>query len=176
MRRSYLKRKTPLRSKTRLKRTGWIQRRAPLKARGESETTLVKERIQALLREIVIIRDGGCILRNTIGVPSCNGYRKDGQLVLQADHLITRANSATYADHRLVVCVCKGHHGWKSVGNNRNKAEYDAIVRTLLPPDRIELWDKCEADSWRPTRRGAYDWKLEEAALKQELTLLRHDL
>jgi hypothetical protein len=31
----------------------------------------------------------------------------------QADHLTTRANSATYADTRLIVCACKGAHGWK---------------------------------------------------------------
>ena len=65
------------------------------------------------MREIVIKRDGGCILRDIQGVSQCNGYRKDGKLILQADHLITRANSATYADTRLIVCVCKGHHGWK---------------------------------------------------------------
>ena len=39
------------------------------------------------------------------------GFRNDGQLILQADHVITRANSATYAETHLIVCVCKGHHG-----------------------------------------------------------------
>jgi hypothetical protein len=47
---------------------------------------------------IVILRDGGCILRDTPHASACNGYAKDGHLILQADHLITRANSATYGD------------------------------------------------------------------------------
>jgi hypothetical protein len=49
-----------------------------------------------------------CILRN---IRHCGGepgftFLEDGvigKVVLQADHLITRANSATYADSRLVV-------------------------------------------------------------------------
>ena len=45
---------------------------------------------------------------------------------------------------------------------------FNLLARPLLPPDRVELWDKCEAGSWRPTRTGTYDWRLEEAALRQE--------
>jgi hypothetical protein len=129
------------------------------------------------VRAIVIARDGGCILDpmratslyfksarslglNPLGVPPCNGYAKDGHLILQADHLLSRGNSAAYADTRLIVCLCKGHHGWKSVGSNLRKKEYDAIVRQLLSPDRVTLWDRCEQDSWRPKRTGAYDWGL----------------
>jgi hypothetical protein len=80
----------------------------------------VKQRIQDLVRDIVIKREGGCIFRGDVPnpegwtIPTCNGFAKDGHLILQADHLITRANSATYADTRLIVCLCKGHHGWKS--------------------------------------------------------------
>jgi hypothetical protein len=48
---------------------------------------------------------------------------------------------------------------------------YAPYVRTLLPKDRVDLWDRCEADSWRPTRTGAYDWKLAEIALKRQLDL-----
>ena len=114
------------------------------------------------------IRDGGCSLGAMPG-HHCNGFTKAGELILQADHLITRANAATYADSRLVVCVCKGAHGWKSLGSNRNKAQYDALARSLLPPDRMALWDACEADSWRPHRTGIYDWKLAEQALRAKL-------
>ena len=32
--------------------------------------------------------------------------------------------------------------------------------------------EACEADSWRPKRTGAYDWKLALIALKQELATL----
>lgn len=106
-------------------------RRTRLKMRGTSDTSVLKERIQALLREIVIKRDGGCILRK---VRHCGG--EIGQAVLQADHLITRANNATYADSRLVVCLCQPCHGgfkkW-------HKEQYDAIVKEILPPATVKL-------------------------------------
>lgn len=155
-----------------------LTRRTPLRVKGISETSEVKQRIQDLVRAIVILRDGGCILRDD-GVqhmnylPPCNGYAKDGHLVLQGDHLVTRSNSATFADTRLVVCVCKGHHGWKSLGGNARKKQYDEIVRILLLPERVKLWDDCERDSWRPHRVSAMDWKLQETALVQELAELQ---
>lgn len=168
----------------------WIKRPAPiikplkpanprgrpvLSAFSKSETATLKREIQALLREIVIIRDGGCIFRNLYyaDFPQCGGYRNDGQIILQGDHLITRASSATYADSRLVVCVCKAHHGWKSVGANRRKAQYDEIVKTLISPERVALWEACERDSWRPTRNFSMDWVLAKLALEKELEELR---
>ena len=163
-----------------MKRSPLRRKSGRLRNRALSETARIKDDIQAALREIVIKRDGGCIFRDELqwqqkpgliiyssnGVPPCNGYRKDGALILQADHLITRGNSATYADPRLVVCVCKGHHGWKSVGSNLRKQQYDAIVRQLISKERVELWDKMEAQSWKPTK---VNWQLELAALKREL-------
>jgi hypothetical protein len=151
-----LQRHTPLRRKT------------PIAAHGSSDTATLKDAIQAELRRIVLARDGGCILRDSYDVPPCGGYAKDGHLILQADHLVTRANSATFAEPRLVVAVCKAHHGWKSVGSNRNKAQYDALVRSILPPERVKLWDSCEKNSWRPKRTSASDWALELAYLKTQ--------
>ena len=112
----------------------------------------------------MIARDGGCVLRNINyrDFPDCNGYTKAGVLVLQAEHLIERSNSATYADPRLVVCICKAHHKWKH-STNANKSQYDAAVRTVLTPERVTLWDACEKDSWRPVRTSASDWALELA-------------
>ena len=133
---------------------------------AQADTAEIKDRIQALLRAIVIARDGGCILRD---VRHCNGLPNIPGVVLQADHLITRTNSATFADTRLVVCVCRPCHGWKSLGGNQRKAQYDALVRTLLPPDRVALWDRCEQDSWRPHRTFMSDWRLAEVVLKGEL-------
>lgn len=128
-----------------------------------SDTADLKKEIQGLVREIVIIRDGTCILRN---------LRHCTDEVLQADHLITRSNSATYADTRLIVCICRSCHAWKSLGGNLRKGQYDALVKTFLPKDRIELWDRCEQDSWRPARTGAYDWQMAIVALKAELKAL----
>lgn len=59
--------------------------------------------------------------------PSCNGFDKNRKIILQADHLTTRANSATFADTRLIVCVCKGHHGWKKW----HQQEYEEVVLGL---------------------------------------------
>lgn len=147
-----------------MKRSGPLRRNTPLKVKGHSETADIKQEIQDTLRAIVIARDGTCILR---------GIRRCYDTVLQADHLITRANSATYADSRLVVCVCRSCHAWKSLGNNRYKAQYDELVRTLISPERVALWERCERDSWRPHRTYTNDWRLQLAALRQELKQLR---
>lgn len=71
-----------------MRRGNLLKRNAPIRVKGHSEVSETKERIQALVREIVIKRDGGCILDGIRGVAQCNSYRKDGQLILQADHLI----------------------------------------------------------------------------------------
>jgi hypothetical protein len=145
-----------------------MKRGGALHARADNDTNSSKDNIQGLVRQIVIIRDGGCIFRHLLyrDFPQCGP-------VLQADHLITRANSATYSDTRLIVCLCRNHHAWKSLGGNARKAEYDAIVKTLLPRDRVELWERAEQDSWRPHRKFTYDWRMDEAALKQELAQLK---
>ena len=154
-----------------MKRSGFLKRRTPLASKGTSHTARIKDDIQALLRAIVIQRDGGCILRDVHGVSPCNGFTNAGELILQADHLITRANSATYADYRLVVCVCKGHHGWKKW----HEREYNALLKTILPAERVALWEACEKDSWRPHRTSVHDWAKETAFLKQKLAAMQRD-
>ncbi len=133
-------------------------KRSKLRVAGTSTTAQLKREIQRLVREIVIVRDGGCILRN---IRHC-----DPDAVLQADHLITRSNSATYADTRLIVCLCKPcHGGWKKW----HKEDYDALVRTIISKQRVKLWDDSLALQYIPKRVGAHDWKLAIVALKQEL-------
>ena len=128
-----------------------------------STTSKTKQEIQAVLREIVILRDGGCVLR---GVRHCQDS------VIQCDHLITRANSATYADSRLCVALCRACHGgfkqW-------HKNEYDALIRQILPKERVLLWQRAEEDSWRPTRKYTADWKLALVALIQERDQLKEE-
>jgi len=132
-------------------------KRSYLKRQGTSETAQIKREIQRVIRLIVIKRDGGCILRKLRHCSPDN--------VLQADHLITRSNSATYADSRLVVCLCKNcHGGWKQW----HPKEYDALVKTVLPTEIVELWDKCQEESWKPRKM---DWKMELIALEQELNV-----
>ena len=127
-------------------------KRTLLAQKGTSDTSLIKQDIQDTVRGIVIIRDGGCIARDE-SWHTCSGYRNDGELILQADHLLTRANSATYINTRLIVCICVGLHGWK----------YNERIRPLQSHERVALWNRCHAARYTPTRMYA------SAALKQEL-------
>lgn len=102
----------------------------------------------------------------------CGGYAKDGHLILQADHLMTRSNAATYAGTRLIACVCKAHHDWKSLGGNMCRKQYDTIVRKIIGLARAALWDRCEQESWRPKRTSVLDWKRQVIDLEAELHAL----
>jgi hypothetical protein len=139
--------------------------RAHAKIKFDTAQT-VKDRIQELLRQIAIARDGGCILRDCPEAGSCGGYRTDGELILQYDHLVTRARSVSYGDIRLGVALCKAHHGgfkkW-------NKERYDRLMRRILPPERVALWDRIEADN-RTYPMGKSDWLTVEIGLRAELT------
>lgn len=140
-------------------------KKTPIKRKSKSETALTKDDIQTYVRLIVTIRDGGCILRNKrCGVTATvQDDKVVSDAVIQADHLVTRANGATYADTRLIVCVCKGCHGWK----HWNEDEYNALVRTILPQDRVELWDRAMADR-HAHKTYKMDWTLELLNLKNE--------
>lgn len=152
-----------------MKRTGFKKKatvplkRTRIRVAGKSTTAEDKKEIQRLVREIVMKRDGGCVLRK---LRNCGG--EIGQAVIQADHLITRGNSATFADTRLIVCLCRNCHGWK----HYHEKEYEALVRTILPKQRIQLWDRCE-EARQAHRTHKADWKIEILALKQELLNLK---
>lgn len=134
---------------------------------GKSPAAEAKRHIQALLREICLKRDLGCILRGV----RCGRLVGDAGVVWQADHLVSRSNSATYGDSRLVVLICRDCHGWKSLGSNLRKAEYDRLVRQLLAPERVALWDMAELEAGR--HKGVkMDWVLVELALQSELAKL----
>lgn len=148
--------------KTALKRGTKQMKRTKLRVKGHSTTAELKKDIQALLRQIVIKRDGKC---QRCGVE----YGTEG-VVFQCDHLISRSNSATYADSRLCVLVCKPCHAWKSLGSNLRKKEYDQLMRSRLPRERVALWETCEERSWEARRTGAFDWKLAKIVLEQELS------
>lgn len=142
-------------------------KRTRLRVVGDNDTALKKQDIQDIVRLICCYRDGGCILRKH---RYCGGeaHIENGKIisdnVIQADHLITRANSATFADTRLIVCLCKNCHGWKEF----HKEEYDELVKIILPAPRVALWEKCEADMHAHKVYKA-DWSLELLGLKREL-------
>lgn len=150
-------------------------KKTKLRKKGKSEVSTTKDKIQDVLRDIVILRDGGCIARDQEWHENCGGYTKDGKLVLQADHLIEKSNSETYAMIPLVICVCKGLHGWKHFKKS-NHDLYNQRMKELLPESTIKLWEKMEADSWRPKKVGAYDWNLKLAELEQILKEMQGDI
>jgi hypothetical protein len=137
-------------------------KRCRLKMRGTSDASVLRELIQSALRDVVIKRDGGCILRDYPDTGKCGGYRKDGKLILQAEHLNSRTHTISFADSRLAVCLCKRHHiYWKP----QNSARYWEIVEEMIGPKRWELFQKVKAD------RMSYkvDMKMALIGLKQEL-------
>lgn len=148
-----------------LKKSPFKPTNRALRKVSKSPVAITKGRIQALLRQIVMIRDKGCILRNV----RCGAELGTRGVVFQADHLMSRSFSATFGDSRLVVCVCRPCHAWKSLGNNLRKAEYDTLVKTLLPKERVALWDLAEATKHKPQKM---DWTLVELSLISELNTL----
>lgn len=144
-------------------------KRSVLRHLGKSTTAVTKRQIQATLREICLKRDKGCILRSI----RCGAIVGDAGVVWQCDHLLSRSNSATYGDSRLVVLVCRNCHAWKSLGSNLRKAEYDRLVRSILSPEQVKLWDLAEIEAGR--HKGVkMDWQLILLALQRELTQLEN--
>lgn len=166
MKRSWLKRKTGF------KTTGSTLRRTPLRKKGRNSTALIKEMIQSTLREIVILRDGGCIFRhykNDVNPQyrECGSRpTKDGHLILQAEHLHTRANASSFSDTRLVICICQRHHIFYKP---QHSDEYYKIVKKHIGPVRAKLLEAVQND------RTAHkvDLALALVVLKQELNKLK---
>lgn len=170
-------RHSPLKRYSSLKRTGFKKTgstlsrgkgfkntRSVLKEMSDSPTATIKKNIQALLREIGILEEGTCIMRNYPAAGRCGGYRNDGQLILQAEHLITRTNSISFGDRRNIVILCKHHHGhWKP----QNSRLYWEIIEDYVGPERWNWLKRVEADK-RPHRFTVYDWAMIEAALRAE--------
>src|SRR6185312_10951980 len=142
MKRSQLTRKTPLkRGKSQLRRT-------KLRVVGHSSTSELNIEIQGILRQIVMIRDGGCFLRNyrdqiVSQYVNCGPTKKDGNLILQAEHLHSRANANSFSDSRLVVCCCQRHHFYYK---KQYSAEYEQFARHFIGEERTKLLDRVRED------------------------------
>lgn len=127
-----------------------------------------KRRIQALLRELAIKRDGGCFLRSFPEAGSCGGYGpKSGILILQAEHLVSRARSVSFGDMRNVVCICLRHHGYFKEQSGRL---YWELVERYIGPERWAWIKRVEVDT-RPYPMGIYEWGKIEMALNEELKM-----
>lgn len=127
--------------------------RKALRLEGHSTAAQIKKRIQALLRDTVTIRDGGCIFRVVLG--NCSGP-------LQAEHLITRSNAATFADTRNIVCLCQYHHiFWKP---QHSRLYWELIEQHVGA--KLWNWLKLAEADHSPHK---VDLKLSEIALTAEL-------
>lgn len=154
MKRSYFKRKTTVPMK-----------RTKLRVKGVSTTTQIKDEIQAKLREGVIKRDGGCILRHYKEAGNCGGRRNDGELILQAEHLVTRSKTATFGDLKNCVCLCKYHHLFFK---KQHSSLYWDLVRKHIGEERYAWFQRARDDS----RTYKVDLKLTLIGLKQEVEKL----
>lgn len=153
MKRTPLKRHTPLRSHTKLRVV------------GQSDRTDVLANIQTLLRQLAIRRDKGCVLRHYSEAGACGGYRKDGELILQAEHLNSRKHAVSYADMRNIVCLCRHHHGHFKP---EEPLLYWDLIRHHIGEGRWAWLQRVIADQ-RAYRFYLADWKAIEAALREEL-------
>lgn len=137
-------------------------KRTKLAKKSKAPRAVLKDQIQALLRDIAIKRDGGCILRDLQGIPRCSGYRNDGELILQAEHLVTRSSTNYFGDTRNIICLCKFHHIiWKP----QYSKDYWEAVEKVLSPSRWQWYLRAKADD-RPYQ---VDLKLVKLALENEL-------
>jgi len=143
-----------------------LQRRTPLRVKGHSTSALLKEDIQALIRTLAIARDGGCVLRHYSSeiIPQyqeCGGYRKDGEMILQAEHLVTRSNSSTFGNMRNIITLCQRHHIYYKPQYSK---EYWDIVRKHVGEETWEWLERVRQDR-TPHKM---DWKLVKIVLEQE--------
>jgi hypothetical protein len=120
-----------------------LRRKLP-KSQQDSEDTV---------RAIVIKRDGGCIMRDNPHAPPCNGYRADGELLLQADHLFTRPTT------RPILRLPGASRLEEMV-----REEYDAMASTIISPQRVALWKR-----WRTAAPGTtWHLRLEAATYRSK--------
>lgn len=136
--------------------------------KSKSPVTQCKDRIQSVLREIAIKTYGKCVLSKYRETGVCGPRRKDGQIIVQAEHLVSRARSVSYADMRNIVLLCKRHHGyWKT----QNSRRYWEIIEEIIGPERWKWIKKVEADQ-RGYNFQLYDWEKLEIGLRDELKKL----
>ena len=135
-----------------------------LSKKSKNPVSECKDRIQDLLRALAIKIYGGCVLRHFPVAGACSGYKKDGTLILQAEHLVSRTRSISYGDMRNIVCLCRGHHGfWKP----QNSRLYWKLIAEHIGKKRMDWIDRVEADN-KAYPMSLQDWLKIEIALFKE--------
>lgn len=137
-------------------------KRTKLRVKGTSTTTQLRDEVQSYLRAIAIKRDKTCVMSKYPETGKCGGYRKDGELILQFDHLNSRTHASSFSDPRLGILVCQRHHIYYK---RQYPFEYERCAIDEIGKKRAELLYKVRAD------KKAYkvDLKLALVGLKQEL-------
>ena len=125
---------------------------------GKSSTSKVKREIQAQLRLNAIARDKTCVISQHLeDVPDnwkvCGKYRKDGQLIVQAEHLCGRVNSQCFANMDNIVLVCMRHHFYFKT---QRAPIYWSIIQKHIGEER---WAKVQA--WEKDN-GVYRYSVED--------------
>lgn len=139
-------------------------KKTPLKRKSKTPVAKSKERIQALLREIAIERDGGCVLRHYPVAGKCGPEKENGEYILQAEHLNGRSSSISYGDMDNIVCLCLNHHFYFK---KRQSALYWILIEKHIGRER---WEKVSA--WIQDKSAhrfyASDWVRIEEELKNQ--------
>lgn len=147
-------------------------KRSKLRVVGHSTTTELKDEIQSVLRQICLLRDKVCVLshyKNEINPQyrECGGWKKDGTLIYQAEHLLSRERAVGFTDISLIVLLCLRHHFYYK---KQYPDEYYRIVRRYIGKENSNLLTRVQED-FTPYKT---DLKLELIALKQELKKLQN--
>ena len=132
----------------------------PLHKQSKSPVATTKRRIQKLLTEYVRLRDGGCVMRHYNETGACGGYTA-------ADHIMSRAYTATYSNLDNLICLCSRHHIW---WKPQHPTEYAEIVRKILGPEKYARLKYLSGTTLHMT---AQDWIWEEMRVKKELKKLK---
>ena len=153
-------------SKIRTKRNK--MKRSLLRKISKSPIAEIKKEIQSLLRELAIIRDKECVMGNYPETGECGGRKKNGELVLQFDHLISRQRSIGW-DVRLGITVCLRHHFYYK---KQYPFEYERCVIDNIGPERAKLLYRIREDT-KPYHMNLSSWTLLEIALQKEVNKLK---
>jgi hypothetical protein len=145
--------RTPLTRKTPMKPGDSTMRRSPLRKKSKSPRAKQKVRIQALVRQRAIERDGGCILRHYPEAGRCSQ-------VLQGEHLKSRTHSRSYGDMRNIVCLCSTHHIFFK---KQQPALYWDLIQRHVGPARW-AWLQAELRDKSPHK---VDWDAVEESLRK---------
>jgi len=147
-----------------LRRTTSLRSRSKLRVVDDSDRTTILNNIQALLRDLAIARDGGCVLHHYSESGDCGGRTK------------RRADPASRAPQQPQTLGLLRRHAQHCVPLRAPPSALQEggaaclleLMRRHIGEERWTWLQHVIAEK-RPYRCYLADWKLAEAALKAEL-------